>query len=225
MKENIFTFIFLISASFIFANETTAPVSIFDKMNFEEVLEVTLEADYVEVLANRRSEEKFPGKLKFTDADGQPQLWNVKLEIRGKFRRMKCVEMPPLKINFDKEDLAAEGLTNSNDFKLVTQCVEDTKKAKNLLLKEYLAYKMYNELTDASYRVQLLKINYQDSHTGDKKVHWAFLIEDTAQLRARLGAKKVKKSELFELMLECTCLDPCRLHPPRSPLRDRWSGV
>lgn len=199
MIKNIFTFILFISSSFIFANDTVAPASIFDKMSHNEILEVTLEADYTEVLANRKSEEQFSGRLKFVDGKGQPQLWNVNLAIRGKFRRMKCVEMPPLKIKFNKEDLSSKGLSSSNDFKLVTQCVENPKQAKELLLKEYLAYKMYNELTDASFRVQLLKINYKDSHAGDSKGHWAFLIEDTAQLRARLNAKKVKKSEEFKL--------------------------
>ena len=199
MIQKIFTSLFLISSSFIFANETIAPISIFDKMSHDEVLEMTLEADYTKVLANRKSSDDFDAKLKFVDANGQPQLWNVELAIRGKFRRMKCVEMPPLKIKFNKEDLSSKGLSNSNDLKLVTQCVEDSKEAKELLLKEYLTYKMYNELTDASYRVQLLKINYVDLHAGDSKTHWAFLIEDTAQLRARLGAKKIKKSADFQL--------------------------
>lgn len=197
--RNIFIILSLfISSTFLFGNNT-APQSIFDKMNYTEVLEVTLEADYTEVLADRKSKEKFSGKLKFNDAAGNPQLWNVELALRGKFRRMKCAEMPPLKINFSKDDLSSQGLSASNDLKLVTQCVEDEKQAKELVVKEYLTYKMYNLLSEASYRVQLLKINYKDNHTGMDMEHWGFLIEDTAQMRARLGAKKLKKSEIFEL--------------------------
>jgi len=77
--------------------------------------------------------------------------------------------------------------------KLVTQCIEDEALAKKLLLKEYLAYKLFNQLTDKSFRVQLLKINFIDSHTEEQKVQYGFLIEDTAEFRNRLGATKVDK--------------------------------
>lgn len=197
--RNIFIILSLfISSTFVFGNNT-APQSIFDKMNYTEVLEVTLEADYTEVLADRKSNEKFSGKLKFNDVAGNLQLWNVELALRGRFRRMKCAEMPPLKINFSKDDLSSKGLSASNDLKLVTQCVQDERQAKELVVREYLTYKMYNLFSEASYRVQLLKINYKDNHTGMDMEHWGFLIEDTAQMRARLGAKKMKKSEDFEI--------------------------
>jgi len=176
-----------------FANNGT-PYSIFDKMNYQDVLDITLEVDMQALLEDRRSQEDYKATLKFTDDKGEEQTWNTEVKLRGKFRRMKCTEMPPLKLKFKKGDLAAVGLSSSNDMKMVTHCIEERQVAKELILKEYLAYKLYNQITDESFRVQLLNVTYKDINTGEKTKQWAFLIEDTAQLRSRLGAEKFKEA-------------------------------
>lgn len=84
------------------------------------------------------------------------------------------------------------GLAKYDDMKLVPQCVDDRVEAADLLKREYMAYRLFNELTPYSFRVQLLRITYVDSGTGKKRRQWAFLIEDTAQLKARIGAEKCK---------------------------------
>lgn len=171
----------------LFGQDGIAQKSIFDVMNHKEVLSVTLEADFAAIDTSRRTADKQKAVLSFKDDSGKIQEWNVKLAVRGNFRRMKC-EMAPLKIHFKKKDLKAAGLAKFDDMKLVTHCVSSKLEAISLLKKEYLAYKLYNELTDFSYRVQLLKINYVDVITGKKTKHWAFLIEDTAELRHRIEA-------------------------------------
>lgn len=167
--------------------------SIFDELSYEEVLSVDITLDKNALAANIRSEEKHPGILSYKDADGTLQNWDIKIKLRGKFRRMRCTETPPLKLYFDKTTLKENGLAAYNDLKLVNFCASDKLEAKELLIKEYLAYKMYNELSDESFRVQLLKINYIDSVTGKKSKKWGFLIEDTAQVRARINAQKKSK--------------------------------
>ena len=74
--------------------------------------------------------------------------------------------------------------------KLVTHCLEDKEEAKMLLMKEYLTYQIYEELTEHSYRTQLVRITYKDIKTGKKSKNWGFLIEDTAQLANRIQAEK-----------------------------------
>ena len=177
--------------STVYLNFTNAQTkSIFDLMNHSEVLNMTLEADFSALKENRRTDDSHKGKLTFEDADAVSQNWNIKIKLRGKFRRLNC-EMPPLKLDFKKGDLEEKGLADFDDLKLVTQCTDDKNEAKAFLMKEYLTYKMYNELTDYSYRVQLVRITYKDTSTGKKSKEWAFLIEDTAQLAARLKAEKV----------------------------------
>ena len=164
--------------------------SIFDLMYQEEALEMMLEVDLDELEAIRRKDEEIAADLSFTDVDGVEQWWKIKVRVRGKFRRINCTEIPPLKLNFKKSALKEAGLAKWDDLKLVPQCVEDKRDAREFLKKEYLAYKLYNEVSENSFRVQLLNITYKDRKSGKKIKQWAFLIEDTAQLRARLNAEK-----------------------------------
>lgn len=187
----IIPYFFLIQISFANSPLSTSPeVGIFDMLNYQEVLEVSLETELNKIITNRRSDEKYPAVFSFTDKVGEEQSWNIKVNLRGRFRRTKCEEMPPLKLNFKKGDLKAKGLSKFDDLKLVTHCVDNEEEAKELLLKEYLAYKLFNHITDESFRVQLLKINYVDVHTKSTKEHWGILIEDTAQMRSRIGGEK-----------------------------------
>lgn len=161
--------------------------SIFDVMHYQEVLKVKLETDFELLQDERFLSESLPSVLSFKDKNGKKQRWNIKVKQRGNFRRVHCSELPPLKFNFKKSELEAAGLATWDDMKLVTHCIPEESEAEDLLYREYLAYKLFNELTDQSYRVQLLKITYVDRNTGKKNRQWGFLIEDTAQLKARLS--------------------------------------
>lgn len=169
------------------------PTSIFDLMNHQEVLEVTLEGDFETLKERRRSAEGQMVSLTFADANGEEQLWNIEITLRGNFRRMRCTAMPPMKLNFKKKELKEAGLAKFDDMKLVTQCMKDDDDSKAAVLKEYLAYKIYNEITDESFKVQLLKITYKDTKSGNSTKQWGFLIEDTAQMRNRLGVEKAEQ--------------------------------
>lgn len=175
-------------------NGTNAPESLLDLMSYQEVLEVNLETDLTQLMEDRRSEEEVKGKFSFTDNNGKLWSWKMKVGLRGNYRRLNCTSTPPLKLNFKKGELQEAGLSKFDDMKLVTQCLEDESLAKKLLLKEYLAYKLYNQLTDKSLRVQLLKINFIDSYTGNQNIQYGFVIEDTAEFSNRIGATKMDKT-------------------------------
>lgn len=182
----------------LFASGQPAEKGIFEVLNYKQVVNIELTFDLEAVQADRRSDTEYPAQLSFKDEQKQLQEWDIKIQGRGKFRRAKCNEMPPLKIDFKKKDLEAAGLALFDDFKLVTYCVDDYKAAKEYLLKEYLIYKMYNQLSDISFRVQLFNITFKDAKTGNRKKQMGFLIEDTAQLRARIGAEKSEYDRVIE---------------------------
>ena len=168
-------------------------VSIFDELSYQEETEVTLETDMNALFENRRNNDKHKAIFSYVDKNGASQNWFINVSLRGKFRRTRCAGMAPLKLNFKKGDLKEAGLAKFDDMKLVTHCVEDKKEAKQLLAKEYVAYKLYNQISERSFRVQFVKIKYVDINTGDTQKQWGILIEDTAQLRARIDAEKTKK--------------------------------
>ncbi len=194
-KTNRIVFILLVLTLFV-SNITQSAAntnsSIFDLMSHAEVLDLTIETNWRAFDGNRRSATEYPATLYFKDQYGQPSNWLLKVCLRGNFRRMQCGEIPPLKLNFKKKALAAAGLSKFDDYKLVTHCITDKAAAKELVLKEFLAYKLYNSLTENSFRVQLLNITFKDTQTGETLQQAGFIIEDTAELRNRLGAEKVE---------------------------------
>lgn len=181
-----------------FAEQELPEGGIFDLWSYQQVIDVKLTFDLDEVFEDRRGEEKYPAHISFKDESGAKQNWQLKVSTRGNFRRQKCNEMPPLKLNFKKGDLRDAGLADFDDFKLVTHCIDDFQEAKELLLKEFLIYRMFNQLTDISYRVQLVNITYEDVNTGQRKKQMGFLIEDSAQLRARIDADKVEDMRIID---------------------------
>jgi hypothetical protein len=177
------------------ANPIEKRQSIFELMGGETVVELTIDIDLDSVIAQRKRQDAIDASLSFVDAQGRQQEWRVNLTARGRFRRVHCA-VPPLKIDFKKGDLDDYGLAKFDDYKLVTHCAADPDVAAELVLREYLAYRLYNELTEYSFRAQLVKLNFRNLETGKEDELWGFLIEDTAELSARLGLEKVEHMAL-----------------------------
>jgi hypothetical protein len=106
---------------------------------------------------------------------------------------MKC-DFPPLKLKFKKDDLAAGGLNKFNELKLVTHCLDEKLRSRELILREYLAYRLYNLLTPNSFRVQLVKVKYVNTGRKSKNIkQLGILIEDSADLADRMDGKVLKQ--------------------------------
>lgn len=162
--------------------------SLFDMVNRQEVVEMTIVTNLDSLLQNRFTDDYSAATFSFEDVAGVEHTYQAKLKARGRFRRKVC-DFPPLKLKFSKKDLEAAGLNEMNEMKLVTHCLDDKATSRELILREYLAYKMYNELTPNSLRTQLVKITYRDAKDpGNKIKRWGFLIEDAEELTYRLGA-------------------------------------
>lgn len=182
-------FIFLISSSFLFAsNDQPAKPSIFDLVVQDEILQATLKTDFSSLIDNKlKTSEYYPGLFSFVDETGKRNEFPVKVKARGKFRRKKC-EFPPMKLKFKKDYLLSSGLDTFNKLKLVTHCLDDLSGDASNLEKEFLAYKIYNELSEQSFRVQLIKVKYMDETGKRKPINtFAFLIEEDEQVANRLG--------------------------------------
>ena len=110
----------------------------------------------------------------------------VTLETRGHFRRENCT-YPPLKIVFNKPDSTV--LSSLKSLKLVSTCKASNENSQ-YLIKEYLSYKLYNLLTDKSFRVRLVDMDFIDS-SGKKKPfkEFAFFTEDEKEMAKRNNCK------------------------------------
>lgn len=175
------------------AADEPAAVSLLEQLNNTgAVINATLVVSLDSIFSNRYTGRNFPAVIRFENNDPGTSQYHLKVEVRGKSRRRTC-DMPPLKLNFSKKELREDGLLPFDKFKLVTHCLDAEPYAEKLVLKEYLAYLLYQHLTPYSYRVQLLKLTYQDAYKTDRTMtQWAFLLESDEELEQRLGAKECK---------------------------------
>jgi hypothetical protein len=168
----------------------TLPLNgIFDLISEKEMAEIRLTTDIDALMKKRRKNEYEPAV--FTWRKSRKKTWSipVKIKWRGKFRRMKC-DFPPLKLKFKKKDLAAGGLNEYNELKLVTHCLNEKQRSRELILREYLVYRLYNLLTPHSFRVQLVKMDYENTARKSKNIRQlGILIEDPEDLAHRMGGE------------------------------------
>lgn len=186
MKRFFFTLIYsLFLCCAVFANGTggveKAGESLFDQWNTDSTTEIELHVNFDSLEVYRKKTESLPALV---IQDGNEL--ELEVTIRGKFRRRTCA-MPPMKLQFKKAGLRALGLNTHNDFKLVTHCTND-EAGQDALLREQLAYEMYNTVNPAaSFRTQLLTITYVNTADGSTTTSYAILIEDSDELQGRLN--------------------------------------
>ncbi len=158
-----------------------------------EVLEVRLLAPLTTIFRNRISGEEFDGKLQYDDSVGEPVEIDVGIRTRGRFRlRDDICRFPPLRLNFRKKQTRDSLFHKQDKVKLVTHCKDRSHRYRQSLLREFVAYRILNELTDVSFQVRLLRITYVDMD-GRRPEHteFGFIIEDSGRLAMRLGLSQM----------------------------------
>lgn len=177
----------------LYATDSTKIHSIFDDFyQPEKVLEITLQFDCKEFIRTKQKQEEHPATITYQRSNGDTIKRAIKILSRGRLRLEIC-GFPPVKLDFDKKELEAEGLLSEIDeVKLVTHCY-NTSRNDQLVMKEYLAYQLYNIIDTNSYRVQLLNVRYVDADGELYAENKAFMIEPTDAMAVRLGCRESEK--------------------------------
>ncbi|MEM9822854.1 MAG: hypothetical protein AAF985_17365 [Bacteroidota bacterium] len=165
--------------------------NIFDALYSEQIRSIRLVTDLQGILDNRKTDESVNGHFHYWDEKGNSIKKKVKIQVRGKTRRKIC-DFPPLRLKFKKKQLKKANLSKRNTLKLVTHCL-DGKSGNQNILKEFLIYKMYNQICDISFRVQLLNIEYIDAKdTSQRFERLGFLIENDEALAKQKSCKVIE---------------------------------
>jgi hypothetical protein len=128
----------------------------------------------------------------------------IQVRSRGVFRRIYC-DFPPLMLNFRMKDSTQGEFNRINKLKMVTHCKTGDEV---LLLKEYLVYKLYNILTDNSFRVRLLQVNYINTSRKNNTVRkFAFAIEPNEMLAKRINSVEVTSTILTQKNINPVAVD------------------
>lgn len=166
-------------------------MGIFDQLASHELAEFTVVTELKYLIDNKKiSDEYVESQFNYLDENENEQSIKVKVKCRGRYRRMKC-DFPPLKLKFKKKHLSKEGLNEFNELKLVTHCIAGNVENNDMILRELLAYDLFNILTPYSFRAQLAHVTYVDANDEMEPITgWGILIEDSDELADRMGGEK-----------------------------------
>jgi hypothetical protein len=82
-------------------------------------------------------------------------------------------------------------------------CRDNSELYEQGVIREYLAYRVLNLLTDVSYRVRLARVTYIDSEGKHKnRIRYAFFIEHKNRMSKRLGLAEIKTPGIRTEQLE-----------------------
>ncbi len=159
-----------------------------------DILAVTFKGNLKELVKDNldeRDSHKF--QFTFEDGDKGEKTLELKLKIRGNFRRGLC-GFPPIKLNFDRSEANETYLFKGlNKVKMVVPCELGGDKYSQYIQKEYLTYKGYNLITDSSFRVRMLEATFIDEGGKfDTFTTYTFLIEPVDELARRLGGEELE---------------------------------
>ena len=122
----------------------------------DEPLRLTLRADFKALFKNRDTLKVTPrpATLTFDPGGGAaPVTLGVALETRGHYRlKPSTCPFPPLRVVFDSAKTKGTPFAKQRALKLVTHCRNRNKQSEQYVLREYLAYRVYNLFTERSFR-------------------------------------------------------------------------
>lgn len=168
-----------------------------DAASSSAVLSLQLETDLRSLFRDRGEKRVEHGaRLRFSNGTDSGSV-TVDLRTRGIFRLKRCA-FPPIRIDLPARKVEHTLFAGQDKLKLVTHCQSDRSYERNLL-KEYALYRVFNVLTDSSYRVRLARVTYIDTARADTLTRYGFLIESDAELAGRLSADLVESQRVHDL--------------------------
>lgn len=170
------------------AEQSEAPDPLFQS---NDTLEVTIKAPLTTLVRKRPKDDYLPGSFEYTEADGTTVNLDLEIRTRGHSRHDAC-DYPPLSLNFKKSQTNETLFDKQNKLKLVIHC-EFFDRFEQMVLREYLTYRILNAVTEESFRVRLLRVTYNNTEKRKKgQVRYAFLIEHKNRLAERYDLKDLE---------------------------------
>lgn len=139
-------------------------------------LELRLEAPLRTLVNRSRRRPEVAGFVEYADATGETVRLDVEVRTRGNSRLEIC-RFPPLSLNFRRRQVPQTLFAGQNRIKLVTLC-RYTDEYRQYLYLEQLAYSIYEQVTEFSYRTRFATVTYVNTERdNEESVAPAFFIE------------------------------------------------
>jgi len=166
-----------------------------DLFSVEEPLYLTLRLD-VKALQKTRHQDAYHDAVMIHMVGSEFQVTNsVQVKPREGMRQKYCA-LPPLWLKIVNSGIKTDSLKDEFRMNMVVRC-KNVDQYESYVLKEYLAYKIYNIITPHSYRVRLVRLSIIDTGKSNKMTEdWAFLQEPDELMTLRLKGKMIANDAL-----------------------------
>jgi hypothetical protein len=211
-KENILSYcfisFFLILISQFSYSQEKKDTTLF-KANFFEVedpVDLTLIFNVTKLKRTKDDENYMPGTLEFFSEDSIKITKNIRVRARGFARKKQC-NLPPFLINVNDTSISREFIAGAKKIKVVSDC-NSSNTYREYVLKEFLAYKIFNIITDNSFRVRLVNLKLIDTGRKNRESNsLVFIIEPEELLAQRLNSMAIKINNLNFHQIEGSTTD------------------
>lgn len=152
----------------------------------DNVLDVEIRGALWSLVQGKQEREEYPVVISAGGHD-----FEIKARARGNSRLRLC-RFPPLRLDFTGAATAGTVFEGLGRVRMVTHCNRSNARSEDAGLNEFAAYRLFNALTENSYRVRLLRVNYRDSDErlkGLDKPYYGFVMEPDSHLEERLTSR------------------------------------
>jgi len=180
MKKLYYSLFFILIAGNIFSQHV--PVNSQQFFLDDSIINVTITTDLKQLRSQKNKPKWQLANIVMHFSDTAEISEQIRVEQRGVDRKAHC-DLAALMLDFKNK--TSPLLSPLGKLKLVGSCFTGNTN-EDLLLKEFLVYKIYNLLSVMSFRVRLLHITYNDSKQKMKSyIQYGFLIESVKDMAAR----------------------------------------
>jgi hypothetical protein len=177
------------------------PGSILDAIQSNVLTDIDLTLDWKQLDRKRKDKAYFEAEMTCTGAGRDTIRLDGRIRTRGA-RRLEICSRPPLKVKFDKNDLARMGFSPMNEIDVVHPC-QDPAVYEQYILREYLAYKLWEIISPYTFRTQLVRIHYTSPDgSAYQPPATAFLLEDPEEVATRLSGREYGSEVISQNALE-----------------------
>jgi len=156
-------------------------------------LAVTLKAAWSEFHDDDNVDQRYPAVLEYSGEQGRRVRIPVTVERRG-ITRLAICRFPPIRIRFDAAAAKGTLFEDQTKLKMVTHC-RPRRDWEQYYVIESLAYRIYNQVTERSFRIRALSVTYEDEQRGRADAdRFAFLIEHVRDVARRNGLPRVRQA-------------------------------
>lgn len=193
--------VFVFGPNILVKSQEAASKPYSDLFDINNPFEFDLILDIRSFIKNQDSEEYMDAMIAYNNPEGERIERKVSIRARGNSRKNICY-LPPIRMDFNDEDYQIDLFDNFGKVKLVSTC-KVAANHEQYVIKEYLTYKIYETITDISFKTYSVKINFIDSEDKKKPfTSYSFFIEDIDDLAERNNAIEVENQGLLPVELD-----------------------